>query len=127
MRGGANDFNPLQGAARRSLGLPPYWVVPDEHLNYFNPRTLKDLFLKSGLEPTELEGTFPMELFLLMGDAYVGNDPVGRTVHGKRKTLELNLEKQGPAGLRRDLYRFFLERGMGREVVLYGRAPLRPA
>lgn len=116
-----NDFNPLQIAARRTLGSAPYWVAPDHHLNYFTPDSLKKLFDGAGLESVEMEGTFPLEMFLLMGDNYIGNDSVGRPLHGKRKRFELALRAQGLSDLKRELYRFLISKRLGREIVLYGR------
>jgi SAM-dependent methyltransferase len=116
-----NDFNPLQLAARKSLQSIPYWVAPDHHLNYFTPDSLRRLFAENGLEAVEMEGTFPLEMFLLMGDNYIGNDAVGRPLHGKRKRFELALEKCGLRDLKRDLYRFLISKQIGREIILYGR------
>lgn len=116
-----NDFNPLQKIVRSKLQQPPYWVVPDHHLNYFTPESLRGLFKKCGFGCAEMEGTFPMELFLLMGDNYVGNDPVGRQMHGKRKRMEKLMHDHGLKEFKRQWYRFFIERGIGREIVLYAR------
>lgn len=118
-----NDFNPFQKIVREGLGAPPYWVAPDHHLNYFTPDSLKRLFASAGLPHVAVDGTFPMELFLLMGDNYIGNDPLGRKLHGKRKHLEALLHRGGLNELKRELYRFLLDKNIGREVVLYSRKP----
>lgn len=116
-----NDFNPLQAVVHGPLGAKPYWVAPDHHLNYFTPEGLRRLLEDSGFECLETEGTFPMELFLLMGDDYVGNDPLGRQLHGKRKRLELSLSTNGLGGFKRALYKFMIGHRVGREVVMYAR------
>jgi hypothetical protein len=67
------------------------------------------------------EATFPIDLFLLMGENYVGDDELGRRCHGKRKRLEINLEKAGLTDLKRSLYRSFAELGIGREIQVIGR------
>lgn len=116
-----NDFNPLQALVEGSLGAKPYWVAPDHHLNYFTPAGLRRLLDVSGYDCVETEGTFPMELFLLMGDDYVGNDTLGRQLHGKRKRLELLLSRNGLGDFKRALYKFMMDHRVGREVVMYAR------
>ena len=69
------------------------------------------------------EATFPIDLFLLMGEHYVGDDKLGRRCHARRKTLELNLVAGGRNDLKRRLYRLLAELGIGREVVMYGVKP----
>jgi hypothetical protein len=68
-----------------------------------------------------LESTFPIDLFLLFGDNYVGNDDVGRACHARRKNFELSLNAAGLNGLKRKLYKSFSELGLGREIVAFGR------
>lgn len=116
-----NEYNPVQLAAREVEGLPAWWVVPPHHLNYFDFDSLAGLALRCGFEVCLREATFPIELFLLMGDRYVGDDTLGRTCHAKRKRLELGLERAGLGGLRRELYRALADMGIGREVVLVAR------
>ena len=67
--------------------------------------------------------TFPMELFLLMGDNYIGNDQVGRVMHGKRKKLEMNLGKAGCRSLWKKFSNSLADVGVGREVIMYARRP----
>jgi hypothetical protein len=69
------------------------------------------------------ETTFPIDLFLLMGDNYIGDDALGRECHGRRKNLEHNLALAGLSGLKRDLYKAMAGLGIGREVVLIARKP----
>lgn len=117
-----NDFTPVQDAARKAYGLAPWWIVPRHHLNYFNPGSLRGLLERTGFEVVLAEGTFPIDLFLLMGDVYVGNPALGRQCHGRRMTLERNLVASGHNDLKRQLYRDLLKAGIGREIVMYGRA-----
>ncbi len=116
-----NDYSPFQHVLRTALGYQPWWVAPPHHLNYFNFESLARLFSRVGFEVIEQEATFPIDLFLLMGDNYVGNDALGRACHGKRKVFEQNLTKAGLGDLRRDLYRAFATHGVGREVCMVGR------
>lgn len=118
----ANDYNPFQSALQTAYSYDPWWVVPPFHLNYFTFDSLSNLMSRCGFEVVLREGTFPMELFLLMGDHYVGNDLVGRQCHGKRKRFEHNLEQAGMGFLKRRLYRALAASGLGREAMIIGRA-----
>lgn len=117
-----NDYNPFQLALRLACGYQPWWVAPPHHINYFDFDSLDHLLTQCGFEISLRETTFPIDLFLLMGDNYVGNDAVGRQCHGKRKYLEQNLERAGLREVKRGLYRALATQGIGREVVLFGRA-----
>ncbi len=117
-----NDDNPFQRAATRVLGKPAWWVAPPHHINYFDPETLARLVERSGFSVEICEGTFPIDLFLLMGCDYIGNDTEGRRCHGMRMNFEKNLSKAGLGGLRRDIYRALITLGIGREVMVFARA-----
>ncbi len=116
-----NDFNPIQKGLRAHFGFEPWWVAPKHHLNYFTPRTLGKLIENAGFEIVKSTTTFPIDLFLLMGDNYVGNPKKGREVHGKRKSMELNMEKAGLTELRLKLYSAFASLDVGREIVLFAK------
>lgn len=116
-----NDFNDLQKAAVSEQKLPQWWVAPPHHINYFNHRSLALLATASGFEVVHQEATFPIEMFLLMGDVYIGNDTLGRACHGRRKTFEMNLQRAGYGSLKRKLYQKLAELNIGREVVLFAR------
>ena len=116
-----NDFNPFQLALRDHLGFKPWWVAPPHHINYFNFNSLQHLVERSGFEVVYKEATFPIDMFLLMGDNYIGNDDEGRVCHGKRKMMELNLSNAGMTNVKRMLYSGLAEAGLGREVVLFAR------
>jgi hypothetical protein len=81
---------------------------------------LTSLFQNSGFEVTNREATFPIDLFLLMGDNYVGNDELGRACHAKRKAFEFALNRSGRGELRRKLYESLIQLDIGREIVIYG-------
>jgi SAM-dependent methyltransferase len=115
-----NDFNPLQLAYSAISGCDPWWVSPLHHLNYFNKVGLTNCLDSAGFEVIHSETTFPLELFLLMGDEYVGNDLVGRSIQSKRKRFEMNLFESHV-----DTYSAFVgslaSAGIGRELVVYAR------
>lgn len=116
-----NDYSFFQEALRNVCGLQPWWVAPPHHINYFDFDSLASLFHKINLNVVAKEATFPIDLFLLMGDNYVGNDEMGRVCHSKRKALESNLAAAGMTKVKRDLYRRLADTGIGREVCMYGR------
>jgi len=115
-----NDYNPVQRALR-SRGRAPWWVAPPHHLNYFDFESLERLLARAGLEPVARDTSFPIDLFLLMGIDYVGDEEVGRRCHGWRMRLEQGLAEGGHDGLRRELYRRFAELGLGRHAVVTAR------
>jgi SAM-dependent methyltransferase len=121
-----NDYSPFQQALRAAAGYAPWWLAPPHHLNYFGFDSLARLLVRSGFAVCLREATFPIDLFLLMGDDYVGDDDLGRQCHRKRMRFEERLERAGLGQLRRDLYRALAAHGVGREAVLVGRAAGRP-
>lgn len=116
-----NDYSPFQTALRDARGFRPWWLAPPHHLNYFDFDSLAGLFERCGFEVALREATFPIDLFLLMGDDYVGHDDVGRACHARRIAFETALEDAGLSGLRRSLYRSLAEHGIGREAIVVGR------
>ncbi len=116
-----NDYNPFQLAAVKEYGLQPWWVAPPHHINYFDCKSLEALLTVSGFEIILSETTFPIDMFLLMGENYIGNDALGRQCHRKRMKFETSLVNAGLNELKRKLYKVLIEHGMGREVVVYAR------
>jgi SAM-dependent methyltransferase len=114
-----NDFNPLQLILRDHLGFDPWWVAPPHHINYFNFKSLAGLLEKCGFEVILTESTFPIDMFLLMGDNYIGNDELGRSCHKKRMNFDLNIAKN-PV-LNSKLRKAFAELGLGRELFILAR------
>ena len=95
--------------------------MPPHHLNYLNFTSLEDLLRRLDLEVVDTMTSFPMELFLLMGENYVGNDIVGKDCHARRKRFDLSLEKAGLGDTRRKFYRALANAGLGREAVVIAR------
>lgn len=116
-----NDYNPFQRALRAVEGVAPWWVAPPHHLNYFNFDSLEALVKRCGMRVYQREATFPIDMFLLMGEHYVGNDALGRACHGKRKRFETLLAAAGMNDLKRALLKNFAELGIGREACVYAR------
>lgn len=115
-----NDFNPFQIVLRDYLSFKPWWVAPPHHLNYFDFESLARLVERCGFKVIYQTATFPIDLFLLMGENYVGNDTVGRRCHSKRIRFELSLLSSGMADLKKRLYESFASASLGREILLVG-------
>lgn len=116
----ANDYNPLQQVLRESMGYPPWWLVPPQHINYFDLPTLRSAVERSGFEIIHNTATFPMELFLLMGDDYIRQPALGRASHGRRRAMELALARGNP-GLLSQLYESMAALGIGRQLEITAR------
>lgn len=114
-----NDFNPFQIVLRDHLGFQPWWVAPPHHINYFNFNSLSNLVERCGFEVVHQEATFPIDMFLLMGQNYIGNDTLGRQCHAQRKSFELSLFQGGASELKKKIYAEFAKIGLGREIVLF--------
>ncbi|CAM2066785.1 Class I SAM-dependent methyltransferase [Sulfidibacter corallicola] len=118
-----NDFNQLQQIITTQLDKPRWWVVPKHHLNYFDFDSLSRLLTQLGAEECDRLASFPMELFVLMGLDYIGNDNVGGQAHGYRMQLERHL-LAGNRELLVNLYRRLAEMGLGRTCNLLARKTL---
>ncbi len=118
-----NDYNPLQQTVREVAALRPWWLAPPHHLNYFDFDSLERLVERCGFQPVGRFCTFPLDMFLLMGDIYVDDSELGRSCHLKRVRLETSLEAAGRAETRRALYRSLAAAGLGREAVVIARRP----
>lgn len=116
-----NDYNPIQKALREQEGYRPWWVAVKHHLNYFNFESLERLASRHGLAPVSRFCSYPIDLFLAMGDNYIDTPSLGRESHLKRVRMETLFEKSGLASTRRALYRSFAEAGLGREACVIAR------
>lgn len=118
-----NDFNSFQNMLVNDQNYEPWWVSPLEHVNYFDFKSLTDLLEKNEFEVLNQYTSFPMELFLLMGDKFVGNSELGRACHFKRKTFEMSLLNEDNIDVKQNLYKAFASAGIGRDVILFARKP----
>ncbi|MFC1684674.1 class I SAM-dependent methyltransferase [Pseudomonadota bacterium] len=116
-----NDFNPFQVVLRDHLGFKSWWVAPPHHINYFDFESLSNLVERCGFEIVHKESTFPIDMFLLMGDNYIENDELGRACHTKRMNFEKAMNLDGAGNALPELYAAFAHQGIGREVVIYAK------
>jgi len=111
-----NDFNPLQKAVVADGQQAPWWIVPDQHVNYFDTKSLPRLLERVGFELRHTEVSFPIELFLLFGENYVEERELGASCYQKICQFEQRMRAAGVADLLADLYKAFEERGIGRRI-----------
>lgn len=116
-----NDFNPLQEVFIKNNEYEKWWIAPPEHINYFDFSSVKKLLINNGFKIVEQTSTFPLELFLLMGDNYIGNDKIGKIIHSKRVSFEKIMSENGYENIRRDIYNKFSELSIGREFCIIGK------
>lgn len=112
-----NDFSEIQLAAQRQLNKEAWWIAIPDHINYFDLQSLYSLLERLNFEVIHSQGDFPMELFLLMGDDYVGNPEVGNRCHQRRVRFEMAI----PEKLRRRIYWALAKVGVGRDYLVFGR------
>ena len=114
-----NDFNPLQMMLWRDLGYAPCGgPAPPPH--YFDSVSAGRFFSARGFETLHQETSYPLEMFLLSGRNYIGNDSVGRECHQERKAFELALFRHDKP-LILSLGKSWNAQGIGREFVILGR------
>jgi SAM-dependent methyltransferase len=112
-----NDFSEIQAAAQEKLGVDPWWIAVPDHINYFNFTSLRQLLDRLGFETVYAQGDFPMEMFLLMGENYIGNPQVGSSCHARRVQFDLGIQPE----LRRKIYSAFASVGVGRDCLVFGK------
>ncbi|HEX5398545.1 MAG TPA: class I SAM-dependent methyltransferase [Verrucomicrobiae bacterium] len=112
-----NDFTPFQRAAEKQINKHEWWVAVPDHINYFNFESLRGLLEGLGFDVVHCQGDFPMEIFLLMGDDYVGNPEVGERCHARRVRFDLALTPD----LRQTIYGALAKTGIGRSCLMFAR------
>lgn len=115
-----NEFNDFQLVGNQEFGLKEWWVCPPNHINYFSASSLKKTMEKCGYQVLRMESSFPLEMFLLMGDVYVGDGVKGKECHHKRVDFERLMRKHGKGQKLKDLYRSLADLDLGRQVVAWG-------
>lgn len=116
-----NEFNEFQLAINKFYNKEMWWISAPDHINYFNVDTLASLLEKTAYEVAHQEATFPMELFVLMGDDYVGNSDIGKKMHKKRGQFEQALVTTGKNHVKRELYKSLAKLGLGRSIIMFAR------
>jgi len=113
-----NEFNKLQVIANQEYNLKSWWISAPQHINYFSVPQLVKLVNRSGFKVFLKEASFPLEIFILFGEQYVGHPKIGKTIHKKRVLFEKTLKKHDN-DFKRNLFRSFAEQGIGRDIIVY--------
>lgn len=114
-----NDFNDFQIVANEEYDLDEWWVLPPNHINYFSHDSLQKLVRGCGYKIIHCTSSFPLDMFLLYGDQYVGNPKLGRECHNKRVKFEQLMEKHGKGEKLKEFYNALSELNLGRSVSVY--------
>ena len=114
-----NEFNDFQVTANAEYGLKEWWICPPNHINYFSVSSMKHLLEKCGYSIEYCESSFPIEIFMLMGDVYVGNSELGKACHQKRVKFEYLMKKHGKSKKLSEFYQALSDLDLGRQVVVY--------
>jgi len=117
-----NDFSLIQRIFTTNVSsVSQWWIDPPFHLNYFSRDTLRNILEDSGLRVIHETSMFPIDLFLLMGDNYVGNESVGKEAHLRRKNMEFSFYNSGNIEVLNNLYEQMTKLGIGRELVFFSK------
>lgn len=114
-----NEYNAFQVAANEEYHLNKWWVCPPNHINYFSGSDLSRLLTELDYTVIHKESSFPMELFILLGEQYVGDAQKGKECHQKRVQFEALMKKHGKT---KELYMFYqslAEVDLGRQVLIF--------
>ncbi len=117
----ANDFNPIQNVMLQNSDMTPWWVVPPEHLNYFDKSSAENIAKKNGFDVISGTSTFPIDIFLLMGDNYILDKKLGSEAHDRIVAFEDSILKSANEKLLNEIYKKFYEIGIGRQLEIIAR------
>lgn len=114
-----NEFNDFQTIANDEYKLNNWWVCPPCHINYFSTSSLSNLLEKVGYKIHYKRGSFPLEMFMLMGDIYVGNSELGKQCHKKRIKFEQLMSKHNKEDKLYKFYEALADLDLGRDAIVY--------
>ncbi len=92
-----NDFSKTQMKALE-LGYidKKFWILPPEHLNYFNIDNFKKLMVEMNFHISELYSSFPIDFYIFHpGSNFITDKKNGKPAHRARINLELLMAKEG--------------------------------
>ena len=115
-----NEFSPFQLAYLKERHISPYWIALPDHLNYFDKQGLKNIMKRTGWTIIHGESSFPVEMFLLMGDNYLEDNSIGKRSFKKVVGMERDLREYDP-GLVSRMYSALYTCGIGRGITVYAK------
>lgn len=113
----ANDFNIFQFLSMKNISKP-WWILPPEHINYFRTNDLKKIFKKNKFKIINISSSFPIEIFLLMGQNYIKNKNIGKYAHLQRVKFEKHFEDTNLTEFKQKIYEQFSSLGFGRAIEI---------
>ena len=113
-----NDFNPLQKfLLDHQMIHTKKWIVPPEHLSYFNMESLVNVCEAFGLQKQALYGDQFIEFFAFHEDNNYYDEPEkGHKCHVARLALEKFLHEVSPTKLLA-LGKAMADMGLGRDII----------
>jgi 2-polyprenyl-3-methyl-5-hydroxy-6-metoxy-1,4-benzoquinol methylase len=92
-----NDFSALQMAALSGGHIDrEFWIVPPQHLSYFNTNNLPRLLRRTGFKVQLAYASFPIDFFLLHpGSNYIADPAAGKPAHRARMAIDLLMAEHG--------------------------------
>lgn len=114
-----NDYSPFQEFLLSNKMTSETWVVPPEHLTYFNIESLSKLVLDLGFTIETAMASFPIEFYLANGSSnYWIDRSLGKQAHIARVKIDNFLLKQG---FERYLnyYKSAADIGVGRDITIF--------
>lgn len=116
-----NEFNSAQLAYIKEKNIRPYWFALPDHVNYFTRDGIENILERTGWKVSHAEASFPMEMFLLMGDDYLADNSIGKKSFKKVVEMERILRAYDP-GLVSRIYSALYRCNIGRSVILYAQS-----
>jgi hypothetical protein len=113
-----NEFNPLQLCYLELKKVEPYWIALPDHVNYFSKKGIENLLQKTGWKVLHAESSFPMEMFLLMGEDYKESPSTGPECFRKVVAMEKAIMDFDIKFLS-DFYEAMYQKGVGRSFIYY--------
>ncbi|NJL17434.1 MAG: class I SAM-dependent methyltransferase [Nitrospira sp.] len=115
-----NDCSITQRAALDKQHIDnAFWVLPPDHLNYFDRKSLSKTLTATGWECLEVLADFPVDWFLFHpGSNYVRDKSVGKAVHKARVQIE-NVLHQQPIEDVVEFWSSAAKLGIGRNITAF--------
>lgn len=115
-----NDCSIVQKEAlnKKHIGSA-FWVMPPDHLSYFNHESLVRVATETGWHPADMLADFPIDWFLFHSQSnYVANSSAGPSAHSARVQLE-NLFSTKPIEDVLQFWRALAKVGSGRNLTVF--------
>lgn len=114
-----NDFSRLQKELLISYKIKSnYWLVPPEHINYFNNKSIVKFLSSNGWEELVSFADFPIEWFLVNKHSNYKSKKIGKDIFSGIKFLEKVLYKSNKI---KDIFNFYKSLAniqMGRNITV---------